>query len=163
MGRTVDILTGKAELCRSIMGALPDWFSEPGVIEASALAVEDLPVFGYVEAYVVTAMIALKPHLPDAVEIALIATRPDYHGRGAGRHLVDAAERFAHESGARLLTVKTLAPRGREEPQFEATRRFYDRTGFVRAEVFPKLWHEDHPCLFMVKPLAGMQPGETTL
>ncbi|OWO92230.1 GNAT family N-acetyltransferase [Rhizobium esperanzae] len=163
MGRTVEILSGKAELCRSIMGALPDWFSEPEVIEASAEAVEELPVFGYIEADVVTAMIALKPHLPDAIEIALIATRPDYHGRGAGRHLVDAAERFAHKSGARLLTVKTLAPRGRDEPQFEATRRFYDRAGFVRAEVFAKLWHEDHPCLFMVKPLIETQLSRTAL
>ncbi|WP_106797380.1 GNAT family N-acetyltransferase [Rhizobium sp. H4] len=163
MGRTVEILTGKAELCRSIMGALPDWFSEPEVIEASAQAVEELPVYGYIEADVVTALIALKPHLPDAVEIALIATRPKYHGRGAGRHLVDAAERFAHESGARLLTVKTLAPRGRDEPQFEATRRFYDRTGFIRAEVFPKLWHEDHPCLFMVKPIMETQLSRTAL
>ncbi len=120
-------------------------------------------MFGYVEADVVTALMALKPHPPGAVEIALIATRPEYHGRGAGRHLVDAAERFGHESGARLLTVKTLAPRGRDEPQFEATRRFYDRNGFVRAEVFAKLWHEDHPCLFMVKPLAGVQVGEATL
>ncbi len=145
------------------MKALPDWFSDTEVIEASAEAVEDLPVFGYIEADVVTAMIALKPHLPGAVEIALIATRPEYHGRGAGRHLVDAAERFAHESGARLLTVKTLAPRGRDEPQFEATRRFYDRNGFVRAEVFPRLWHEDHPCLFMVKPLARVQPSESAL
>ncbi|MBX5229999.1 GNAT family N-acetyltransferase [Rhizobium sp. NLR9b] len=163
MGRTVEILTGKAELCRSIMSALPDWFSEPEVIEASARAIEELPVFAYIEADVVTAMIALKPHLPGAVEIALIATRPEYRGRGGGRHLVDAAERFAHQSGARLLTVKTLAPRGRNEPQFEATRRFYDRNGFVRAEVFDKLWHEDHPCLFMVKPLVGNQPSETAL
>ena len=88
MGRTVEVLTGKAELCRSIMGALPDWFSEPGVIEASARAVEELPVFGYVEADVVTAMIALKPHLPDAVEIALIATRravvPDWGAMRTG-------------------------------------------------------------------------------
>jgi len=163
MGRTVEILTGKAELCRSIMRALPDWFSEPEVIEASAQAIEELPVFGYIEADVVTALMALKPHLPDAVEIALIATRPEHHGRGAGRHLIDEAERFSHEAGARLLTVKTLAPRDREEPQFEATRRFYDRNGFIRAEVFAKLWHEDHPCPFMVKPLAGVQAGETTL
>jgi len=163
MRRTVEILTGKAELCRSIMGTLPDWFSESEIIEASARAVEDLPVFGYIEADVVTALIALKPHLPGAVDIALIATRPEYHGRGAGRHLVDAAGRFAHGSGARLLTVKTLAPRGRDEPQFEATRRFYDRNGFVRAEVFPKLWHEDHPCLFMVKPLTGAQLSRAAL
>ncbi|MBY5811473.1 GNAT family N-acetyltransferase, partial [Rhizobium leguminosarum] len=51
----------------------------------------------------------------------------------------------------------------RDEPQFEATRRFYDRNGFVRAEVFAKLWHEDHPCLFMVKPLADVEAGEAAL
>ena len=55
-----------------------------------------------------------------------------------------------------------ITPEARlDEPQFEATRRFYDRNGFVRAEVFATLWHEDHPCLFMVKPLAAVQAGET--
>lgn len=157
MGTTVEVLAGKAELCRSIMEALPDWFAEAAVIEASAAAIEELPVFGYIEGDVLTALMALKPHPPGAVEIALIATRPEYHGRGAGRHLLAEAERFSRSAGARLLTVKTLAPRGRDEPQFEATRNFYDRNGFIRAEVFPNLWHADHPCLFLVKPLERLQ------
>ncbi|WP_431323513.1 GNAT family N-acetyltransferase [Rhizobium sp. YTU87027] len=153
MGRIVEIIDGKGELCRSIMGALPGWFESADVIEASAETIEHLPVFGYIERDVTAAIMALKPHLPGAVEIALIATRPEHHGKGAGRSLLEEAERFCRKAGARLLTVKTLAPRGREEPQFEATRRFYDRNGFVRAEVFPTLWHEDHPCLFLVKPV----------
>jgi GNAT superfamily N-acetyltransferase len=153
MGKTVKILEGKAELCRSIMEALPDWFAEAEVIEASAVAVEGLPVFGYLEGDVITALMALKAHQASAVEIALIATRPDRHRQGAGRHLLAEAERYGRETGAKLLTVKTIAPRGRDEPQFEATRNFYDRNGFIAAEIFPNLWHKDHPCLFLVKPL----------
>lgn len=152
MGRTIAILEGKARICRAIMGALPEWF-EPSVVDASAAALKDLPVYGYLEGKDMIALIALKQHQSDAVEIALIATRPEYHGRGAGRQLIAAAEIFARTTGARLLTVKTLAPRGRDEPLFEATRRFYEKNGFIRAEIFPTLWHEDHPCLFMVKPL----------
>lgn len=152
MGRTIAIEDGKAQICRAIMGVLPEWF-EPPVVDASADALRDLPVYGYVDGKDVMALIALRQHQPDAVEIALIATRPDYHGRGAGRQLIAAAEAFARTTGARLLTVKTLAPRGRDEPLFDATRRFYERNGFIRAEIFPTLWHEDHPCLFMVKPL----------
>lgn len=126
MGKTVEILDGKAELCRSIMEALPDWFAEAAVIETSAAAIEDLPEFGYIE-------------------------------DDAGRHLLAEAEKFSRSAGARLLTVKTPAPRGRDEPQFEATRNFYDRNGFIHEEVFPILWHEDHPCLFLVKPLERLQ------
>ncbi|TAU80870.1 GNAT family N-acetyltransferase (plasmid) [Rhizobium leguminosarum] len=129
--------------------------TNPGVCDIGK-HLHALPVFGFVEADVVTALMALEPDPPGAVEIALIAKRPEHHRRGAGRHLIVAAERFGHESGARPLTVKTLAPRDRDEPQFEAN-------GFVRAEVFAKLWHEDHPCLFMVKPLADVEATETAL
>ncbi|HBF29906.1 GNAT family N-acetyltransferase [Rhizobium sp.] len=152
MGRTVAIDDAKEDACRSIMETLPDWF-EPDVVEATVCALTDLKVYGYVADGNLVAVMALKLHLPDAIEIALIATRPDYHGRGAGRQLIATAEDFAKVTGAKLMTVKTLAPRGRDEPLFEATRRFYDKNGFYQAEVFPTLWSEDHPCLFMVKVL----------
>ncbi|APG88339.1 hypothetical protein SAMCCGM7_pC1146 (plasmid) [Sinorhizobium americanum CCGM7] len=44
-------------------------------------------------------------------------------------------------------------PRGKDEQQYEATRNFYCRNGFIPAEIFPTLWHEEHPCPFLVKAL----------
>ncbi|WP_180575187.1 GNAT family N-acetyltransferase [Agrobacterium vitis] len=136
------------------MSELSDWFTEPAVIDACAAAAETLPMFGCLDGDTVAGFVMLKPHLPDTVEIVAIGTRRAYHRQGAGRLLLSAAEDLARKAGCRLVTVKTLVPRGRHEPQYDATRAFYDRNGFIRAEVFPTLWHEDHPCLFFVKPLA---------
>lgn len=81
------------------------------------------------------------------------AVRRQFHRQGIGHRLIAASEQFARDAACRLLTVKTLAPRDREEPQYAATCAFYEGSGFIRAEVFPKFWHEDFPCLFLVKPL----------
>ena len=149
----IELLSGKASVCREVMSELSDWFSEPAVIEACAEAVESLPVLACMHDGAVAGFVALKEHPPAATEILVIASRRQFHGNGTGTALVRAAERFARGRGSRLLTVKTLAPRGREEPQYEATRAFYYRNGFIAAEIFPTLWHEEHPCLFLVKPL----------
>ncbi len=156
-GRTVaehlDVSHGKATICREIMTELSDWFTEPAVIEACAEAAEALPMFACMDEGKVAGFVVLKEHPPAATEILVIASRLQYHSRGVGKVLLGAAERFARSHDCRLLTVKTLAPRGRDEPQFEATRAFYLRNGFIPAEIFPTLWHEEHPCLFLVKPL----------
>lgn len=144
-----ELTANKGEICRDIMSELSDWFTEPAVIDACAAAAETLPMFGCLDGDTVAGFVMLKPHLPDTVEIVAIGTRRAYHRQGAGRLLLSAAEDLARKAGCRLVTVKTLAPRGRHEPQYDATRAFYDRNGFIRAEVFPTLWHEDHPCLFL--------------
>ncbi|MGV1760729.1 GNAT family N-acetyltransferase [Rhizobium sp. P44RR-XXIV] len=156
MQEAVEITECKGEICRDIMSELTDWFTEPAVIDACAHAVETLPMFGCIEKDNVAGFVAVRPHPPSAMEILVIATRRRYHGGGIGKRLLTAAERFARSADCKLLTVKTLAPRGRNEPQYDATRTFYDRNGFIRAEIFPTLWQEDNPCLFFVKPLMAM-------
>jgi GNAT superfamily N-acetyltransferase len=153
MQEAVEITESKGTICRDIMSELSDWFTEPNVIEACADAVETLPMFGCVEADTIAGFVALRTHPPAAMEILVIATRRRYHRSGVGKTLLAAAEAFARSSGCKLLTVKTLAPRGRHEPQYEKTRAFYDRNGFIRAEIFPTLWGEGDPCLFFIKPL----------
>ncbi len=156
MQAAVEITVDKSDICREIMSELTDWFSEPEVIEACAAAVEALPMFACVDGNRISGFVAMRSHPPDAMEILVIATRTAYHRSGVGRRLLAAAEDCARASGCRILTVKTLAYRGKTEPQYDATRAFYDRNGFIRAEVFPTLWHEDHPCLFFVKPLPAI-------
>lgn len=155
MSRIEQLDREKGVVCTQIMQELRDWFEEEEGITACAKLVEDMPVLVSREAGEVTGMIALKHHAPVAMEVFLVAVRRNHHRRGIGEELIASAEAFSRTGGCRLLTVKTLAPRGKDEPQFEATRRFYEKCGFLPAEIFPTLWHEDHPCLFLVKPLAG--------
>lgn len=155
MHDVIEITEHKGSVCREIMSELSDWFTEQAVIEACADTIEPLPMFGCADGENIAGFVAMKSHPPAAMEILVIATRRAYHRSGIGRRLLAAAEQFARASGCSILTVKTLAPRGKDEPQYDATRAFYDRNGFIRAEIFPTLWHEDHPCLFFVKPLGA--------
>ncbi len=147
------LASGKGDLCRTIMGELPEWFDQPEANAACAGIVEQLPLLACHHDGIVAGFTALQPHPPSAMEIFVMAVRRQFHRRGIGHRLIAAAEDVARDAGCRLLTVKTLAPRQREEPQYAATRAFYEGNGFIRAEIFPKLWHEDFPCLFLVKPI----------
>jgi hypothetical protein len=51
-----------------------------------------------------------------------------------------------------FLTVKTL-DESRESKSYEKTRKFYLSVGFLPLEVFPLLWDENNPCLFMAKSI----------
>ncbi|MCP3469095.1 GNAT family N-acetyltransferase [Bradyrhizobium sp. CCGUVB1N3] len=135
------------------MGELPEWFDHPEANAACAEVVEELPMFACQLEGNVAGLVALKLHPPSAIEIFVIAVRRRFHGQGVGHLLIGAAADYARNTGCRLLTVKTLAPRDRDEPQYAETRAFYERNGFIAAEIFPTLWHEDFPCLFLVKPL----------
>ncbi|MCM2293113.1 GNAT family N-acetyltransferase [Allorhizobium sp. BGMRC 0089] len=149
----VDVRQDKAALCRDILGELTDWFTLPEVIEACAQEADDLPMFGCRDETGLVGFVSLKPHPPHAMEVFLIAARQNTRGKGVGRLLLKQAEQFAAALGYRLLTVKTLAERGQDEPHFAETRAFYDRNGFLRAEIFTTLWDEDYPCQYFVKLL----------
>lgn len=143
----------KSELCKEIMSGLPEWFEAAEGIAACAEAVKAMPVFAAWANGEVTGFIALKDHPPVTMEIFVIATRKEFHGKGNGHRLIQAAEDHALCNNCRLLTVKTLAARDADEPHLDRTRAFYRGNGFLPAETFLTLWGEGHPCLFMVKPL----------
>ncbi len=151
----------KSNLCREIMEGLTEWFEAPEGITACAEAVRSMPMFAASLDGRSTGFMALKIHPPVSMEIFIIATCKDSHGKGIGRRLLQAAEDYAIRHDCRLLTVKTLAPRDIDEPHLDRTRAFYHSNGFLPAEIFQTLWAESHPCLFLVKPLKGPQPGRS--
>lgn len=93
--------------------------------------------------------LSLKRHTDAAAEAYVLGVRRE-HRHGCGRAMFDAAEHRLTAEGARYLTVKTLAP-DRPDPNYAATRRFYEAIGFEPIEVFPTLWNKDNPCLLMKK------------
>jgi ribosomal protein S18 acetylase RimI-like enzyme len=82
----------------------------------------------------------------------VLGVRPEWHRKGVGRKLFRHAETLLRARGVRFLTVKTVAAPD-DDPVYGATRRFYEAIGFMPIEVFPTLWHERNPCLFMLKSL----------
>ena len=143
----------KSETCREILQALPEWFGIPEAIDAYARGAADLPmIVARNQSGLVIGFISLKPQTSSAVEAYVLGIRREWHRKGIGRSLIEAAERMARQRGATFLTVKTLADT-HPDPHYQATRRFYEAIGFQPLEVFPSLWSPKHPCLLMVKPL----------
>jgi len=54
-----------------------------------------------------------------------IAVHPSAQGSGGGRMLLEEVERLVEEEGGRMIVVETSS-----RPDYEATRRFYDRRGY---------------------------------
>ena len=140
----------RSRIAEVVLRGLPEWFgieeSTAGYIEAAA----GLPTFG-VEPD--AAFLSLKQHTPQAAELYVMGVRRDQHRQGIGRALVAAAESWCRAHGMRYLHVKTLGP-SRPDPEYDATRAFYEALGFIALEELHGLWDEDNPTLILVKDVA---------
>lgn len=146
----VPLTRDRAAACEAIGRALPAWFGiEEGLedlrhcaeTQEGVVAVADGDTIGF---------ITLVRHFPETWEITWMAVHPDWHRRGVGRRLVDAAVRRCREAGATTLLVKTLAD-SHPSQEYARTRAFYAAMGFRRLEVFPDLWGPHNPCLLMAR------------
>ena len=103
---------------------------------------------------VAVAFLALNFHNEFTAEIHTMGVLPKWHRRGLGTRLLRRAERHAAEEGFRFLTVKTLSP-SKPDKNYEATRQFYQATGFIPLEELPDLWGAQNSCLMMIKCVGG--------
>lgn len=137
--------------CEHILRALPQWFG----IEASLL--QYVANLSRLDAYVaeasgdLTGFVAVRTHNPLSAEIDVIAVRPEDHGRGIGRALIEYVQRELRSRAIEFLQVKTLGPT-RPDEHYERTRGFYGHLGFRPLEE-NDLWGDVNPCLIMVKHL----------
>ena len=142
----------KSVVCDRILRALPDWF---GIEEGVADYVQSVRTMLFFTAYIDDApagFIALKKHNPYTSEVYVMGILPQYHRQGIGRKLIAHCEAVCREEQQSFLTVKTLDS-SREDVSYAKTRAFYEAIGFVPLEVFPTLWDESNPCLFLAKYL----------
>jgi GNAT superfamily N-acetyltransferase len=140
----------RSALCRSVLGALPEWFGIEESVRQYIRDVADLPTFGVGG----DAFLSLKLHTEVAAEVYVMGVRPERQGQGLGTALVEAAESFLRPLGVEYLQVKTLGP-SRPSPHYARTRRFYESRGFRPLEELKGFWNEENPCLIMVKHLGG--------
>lgn len=142
----------RSAVCDGILRALPDWFGVEQSIVDYTNQVRDLPFYAAFDGERPIGFLALKVHNPHTAEVCVMGVLSGYHRQGIGAALMKAAETFCRDGGRQYLTVKTLDSSADYEP-YERTRSFYRRMGFVPLEVFPLLWDEENPCLFLVKHL----------
>lgn len=143
----------KSKICDSILHKLPDWFGIESSTAEYVGMVGELPFYATYADENPVGFLAVKTHNPFTAEVCVMGVLGEYHRMGIGTALIERAVQFCRQEGMVYLTVKTLDGSVNFEP-YERTRRFYEKMGFIPLEVFPLLWDEANPCLFLAKHLA---------
>jgi len=150
--KEVTVSKDKSEICNDVLRSLPDWFGCEDSLMEYVAGVQDKPFYAVFDNDVAVGFTSIKIHNGFTGEIYVMGIKSAYHGKGMGRKLVEICEDFCRAKGMVFLTVKTLDA-AREDANYDKTRKFYYSVGFRPLEVFPTLWDECNPCLFMAKSL----------
>ena len=148
MVREVKDLAEKQRIARLVLEALPDWF---GIHEAREEYIRDSADLMFHAAYdqgQPVGFVCLKETGKDTAELHVMGLLKEYHRKGIGRKLFEAAKESASDSGYSFLQVKTVQMGKYKE--YDRTNRFYIALGFKEFEVFPGLWDEWNPCQIYV-------------
>ena len=148
--KEIHIPEEKSVICSDILRALPSWFGVEASIADYVNQVKLMPLFAAVDGNKTIGFAAVKIHNAFTGEIYVMGILQEYHRQGIGRMLINSCEYYCKEHKFEFLTVKTL-DKSRESKSYEKTRLFYLSLGFKPLEVFPLLWDENNPCLFMAK------------
>jgi len=84
----------------------------------------------------------------ESCDLYWIANHRDHQGRGLGRVLMQETERLIRDSGGRRLYAETSG-----RPQYEPTRVFYERLGFVQETHLQDFYAPGDDKVFFVKVL----------
>ena len=123
----------KREISRKILEALHEWFEldesrENYIAESSGwmffAAKEDDDYVGF---------LCLKKTGKRTVELAVMGVLKEYHRKGVGRALFEAARETAVQEGYAFMQVKTVKMGVYED--YDITNRFYLSLGFEEFEV----------------------------
>ncbi len=141
----------RQSITRLILEALPEWF---GIHESREEYIRESASQAFFAAYdgeKTIGFLCLKETGKETVELCVMGVLKDYHRKGVGRKLFEAAREKAKRSGYSFMQVKTVQM-GRYA-DYDATNRFYLSLGFKEFEVFPTLWDEWNPCQVYVMSL----------
>ncbi len=81
-----------------------------------------------------------------------MGVRRECHRAGVDQRLMQAAEAWLRQQGAKYPQVKTLGP-SRADENYARTRAFYQAVGFKPLEELKQIWDAQNPCLIMIKRL----------
>lgn len=140
----------KSRICRNILQSLPDWFGIPEAIESYVEEVRQMATWAAYHDNTECGFISINQPNEFTAEIHVMGILKEFHRLGIGKALVETAEQRLREQSFRFLQVKTLSP-SRENAEYELTRGFYLKLGFVPVEEFKTLWGEANPCLQLIK------------
>ncbi|MCL2249033.1 MAG: GNAT family N-acetyltransferase [Oscillospiraceae bacterium] len=140
----------KTSISEKVLNALPNWFGIPEATLDYIEGVKDKPFYAVFSDNKAVGFVSILVHSPYTAEIYVMGILETHHRMGIGRQIVNTCEEYCCKNGMEFLTVKTLDEKNPDE-YYRKTRLFYESLGFKKIEVFPLLWDECNPCLFLAK------------
>ena len=141
----------KRRFARLILEALTDWFGISEARETYICESADEIMVASFDNDTPNGFLCLKETGRETVELAVMGVLKEYHRKGIGTALFEAAKEIAFERGYSFMQVKTVQMGKYEE--YDRTNRFYLALGFKEFEVIPTLWDECNPCQIYVMSL----------
>ena len=151
MLQTIIDTAEKRKIARRILEALPEWFGIPEARENYIRESADEIMVASFDNDAPNGFLCLKETGRETVELAVMGVLKEYHRKGIGTKLFEAAKKIAVERGYSFMQVKTVQM-GRYA-EYDRTNRFYLALGFKEFEVIPTLWDECNPCQIYVMSL----------
>jgi GNAT superfamily N-acetyltransferase len=142
----------KSQVCESVLRSLPLWFGIESAIIDYINDVKKMETWAVFENNRYIGFASINKHFSKSAEIHVMGICQEFHGKGIGQQLVKTIETELQSQGFKFLTVKTLSE-SRPNKEYEQTRKFYLKVGFVPLEEFKTLWGDANPCLFLAKSL----------
>jgi len=149
----IDNPAQKKNYVNEVLLTLPEWFGNSQANKKYALEVMSLPFFSVFDHEKKTiGFIATKIHHKRTGEIFLIGIKPEYHGNGIGKILVNIIENYCVENGCSRMLVKTLSDESNYAP-YKKTKEFYRSLDYEELITFDEFWDNENKCLLMLKDL----------
>lgn len=143
----------KANLCEKVLRSLPEWFGIESAILDYINDVRGMETWSVLVDQAEVGFLSVNKHNTWTAEIHVMGVMPSFHGQGLGTQLLRVVEQELSLEGFQFLTVKTLSE-SRPNEEYDKTRKFYLRAGFLPLEEFKTLWGEANPCLMLIKTLS---------
>lgn len=117
-------------LCRKITVDLPEYFGLPDANDHYAVGVRSCTNFAAKLDKDYLGLISIDFPYPTNCNIYWMGVLRDFQGQSIGHQLIEEACKLAKGSGARTMTVETLAPLEADE-NYLKTYNFYQSVGFA--------------------------------
>ncbi len=140
-----------AELCEKITASLPEWFGQPDVNKQYIKGMQSRFSIAAVIDTRYVGLITLEFPYPNNANIYWLGVLKEFHNRGIGKQLIQAAEKYACDKDIKSLTVETLSKVEKDINYFK-TYNFYLNSGFL--PLFDlKPYGPDQAMVYMYKAL----------
>jgi len=142
----------KTQICRKVLEDLPMWFGIPESTNEYCENVTQYKFIALCDAEEEIGFASIKENSEYVSELYVLGILRKYHRKGIGKLLMEYIYKELKERKIHYLEVKTL-DESRESEEYQRTRMFYKKMGFIPFDILENEWGKENPCLIMLKDL----------